>query len=175
MRFTKKEREAKIVSLYKSGWSYKQLQKRYTISPNYLSKLVKDIEVKCAACGKHKGKARFHAFHPDRINRPNYTITLCPSCHAKEELKLQRDKPNQSRTPSADTTQLINKGSHPSTALPTYQLRPLSKTEKKVIGGGLVTLVLLEALPKLLDDIRRHLQKPDNSRKKPIMGLKKFH
>jgi hypothetical protein len=95
MRFTKKEREAKIVSLYKSGWSYKQLQKRYTISPNYLSKLVKDIEVKCAACGKHKGKARFHAYHPDRINRPNYTITLCPSCHAKEELKLQRDKPNQ--------------------------------------------------------------------------------
>ena len=96
MRLTKGYKDEKIVELYKSGWSYRQIQKHYHQSPNYVAKLVKGIEVTCTACGKPKGKVRFHAHHPDRLNCPNYTIPLCPSCHAKEEAKLRREKENKS-------------------------------------------------------------------------------
>jgi len=173
MRLSKEDIDAKIVELYKSGWSFRQLQKRYHKSPNYIATLVQGIEVTCNACGEPKGKVRFHAHHPDRLNRPDYTIPLCPSCHATEEARLRRDKQSQSQTPAADTPQLINRESHPSTALPAYPPRPLSKTEKKVIAGSLITLVALEALPNLLDDIRRHWQEPENPGRKPIMGLRK--
>ena len=175
MRLSKEDIDTKIVELYKSGYSFRHLLERYHKSPNYIAKLVKGIEVTCTACGKPKGKVRFHSHHPDRINLPDCTIPLCPSCHAKEEARLRRDKQNQSQTLAADTPQLINRESHPSTTLPIYPPRPLSKTEKKVIVGSLTTLVVLEALPNLLDNIWCHLQQPNNSSKRPIMGLKRSH
>ncbi len=175
MRLKREEKDARIVELYKRGWSFRQLQKHYHRSPNNIAQLVKGIDVVCSSCGKPKGKVRFHSHHPDRVNSPHYTIPLCPSCHAREEARLRRDKQSQSRTPAADTPQLINRESHPSTALPTYPPRPLSKTEKKVFVGSLITLGVLEAHPNLLDDIQRHWQQPKNSGKRPIMGLKKPH
>ncbi len=175
MRLSDKDKDARIIELYKAGYSFRQLQKRYHRSPNYIAELVKGIEVTCTACGKPKGKIRFHAHHPDRINRPDYTIPLCPSCHAKEEARLRRDKQSQSRTPAADLPQLINIESRPSTALPAYPPRPLSKTEKKVIVGSLITLVALEALSNISDNNRCHLQQPNNSGKRPIMRLKRSH
>ena len=173
MRLTKENKDEKIVELYKNGWSYKQLQKRYNISPNHLAKLVRGIEVKCAVCGKHKGKVHFRAYHPDRINRPNYTITLCQSCHTKEELKLRRDTQKQSRTLTTNTHRLPNKESDLSTTLSIYPTRPLPKTVKKVFVGGVITLAVKEVLPNFFNDLLRWLQQPDNSRKKPIMGLKR--
>ena len=175
MRLSGEDKDERIVELYESGWSFRQLQKRYHRSPNYIARLVHGVEVTCTTCGKPKGKVRFHAHHPDRLNQPDYTIPLCPSCHATEEARLRKEKQSQSRTPAADTPQLINRESHPSTALPTYPPRPLSKTEKKVIVVSLVAPVALEALPNLLDDIRRHWQQPNNSGKRPIMGLKRSH
>ena len=172
MRLSREQKEAKIIELYKDGWSYRQLQKRYHVSPRDIAKLVEGIEVKCAICGKPKGKIRFHAHHPDRVDQPDYTIPLCPSCHATEEARLRRDKQSQSRTPAADTPQLINRESRPSTALPAYPPRPLSKTGKIVFVGS---LVVLEAFPNLLDDIRRHWQQPNSSGRRPIMGLKRSH
>ena len=173
MRLSKREKEAKIVELYKSGWSYNQLQKRYKISPNYLAKLVKGIEVKCTTCGKYKGKVRFRTFHPDKINRPKYAITLCPSCHAKEELKSRRDNQNLSQTTVTNPPQLANKESNLSTTLPLYPVRPLSKTAKVVIGGGIVILTVKDVFPNFFNNLQHWLQPPDNSHKKPIMGLKK--
>ena len=102
MRLSKEDIDAKIVELYKSGWSFRQLQKRYHKSPNYVAKLVKGIEVVCMGCGKPKSKVRFHAHHPDRINQPDYTIPLCPSCHAIEEARLRREK--ESKPPSSPST-----------------------------------------------------------------------
>ena len=97
MRLSKDDKDGKIVELYKMGHSFRQLQKKYHKSPNYIAKLVQGIEVRCAACGKPKGKVRFHAHHPDRVNQPDYTIPLCPSCHPKEEAKLRRDRDNKSQ------------------------------------------------------------------------------
>jgi len=45
MRLSEKDKDARIVELYKAGWSFRQLQKRYHRSPNYIAKLVKGIEV----------------------------------------------------------------------------------------------------------------------------------
>ncbi|MBA7565915.1 hypothetical protein ES708_07601 [subsurface metagenome] len=175
MRLSKTDKEAKIVELYKAGWSYRQLQERYHLSPRDIARLVKGIEVECVICRKPKGKIRFHAHHPDRVNQPDYTIPLCPSCHATEEARLRKEKQNQSRTPAVDALQPINRESHPTTASPAYPLRPLSKTEKKLIQGGIVTLLVLELFPNLWDDIQRHWQQPNKSGKRPMMGLKKSH
>ncbi len=137
MRLSKGDKDAKIVELYKSGCSFNQLQKQYHKSPNYIAKLVKGIEVTCAACGKPKGKVRFHAHHPDRDNLPYYTIPLCPSCHPKEEAKLKRERENKSQSLS-----LVNKTSvalvktekavsQPSTPSLSFPRGPLTSKEKR--------------------------------------------
>lgn len=152
MRLSGEDKDARIVELYKSGWSFRQLQKRYHKSPNYVAKLVKGIEVTCTACGKPKGKVRFHAHHPDRINRPDYTIPLCPSCHAKEEAKLRREKENQSLSPLnpiVPTTQSLT-SDHRTTSIPAH-LGPLSPTGKKVVTGLVIALVLEALFPGFFD------------------------
>ena len=149
MRLSGEDKDAKIMELYKNGWSFRQLQKRYHRSPNYIARLVQGIEVTCTACGKPKGKVRFHSHHPDRINRPDYTIPFCPSCHAKEEAKLRREKENKPRSPlsttstaSFTTENIVSKPSTPSLSFPRG---PLSSTEKKVIAGAGIA-ILAEAL-----------------------------
>lgn len=146
MRLSREDKDARIVELYKSGWSFRQLQKRYHRSPNYIARLAKGVEVTCSACGKPKGKVRFHAHHPDRINRPDYTIPLCPSCHAKEEARLRREKGNQSQSslnPIVPTTQTL--GSAPRTTSIPVRLGPLSPTGKKIAKGSGIALIV-EAL-----------------------------
>lgn len=173
MRLSKADKEAKIIELYEAGWSYRQLQERYHLSPRDIARLVKGIEVKCTFCGKPKGKIRFHAHHPDRVNQPDFTIPLCPSCHATEEARLRKERQSQSQTPAADAFQLINRESRPTTALPAYPPRPLSETEKKFIKGVGITLVVLELFPNLWDDIQQHWQHYNKSDRRPIMGLRK--
>ena len=136
MRLSKEDIDTKIVELYKSGWSFRQLQKRYHKSPNYIAKLVKGIEVVCMACGKPKGKVRFHAHHPDRVNRPDYTIPLCPSCHAKEEARLRQERENPSPALLSQTstallrTEKVN--SKPNMASLSFPTGPLSPTGRRV-------------------------------------------
>ena len=159
MRLSKEDIDARIVELYKTGWSFRQLQKRYRRSPNYIARLVKGLEVTCSACGKPKGKVRFHAHHLDRINRPDYTIPLCPSCHAKEEAKLRREKGNQSLSPLnpiVPATQ--NLASDPrTTSIPAY-LGPLSPTGKKVVTGLGIALVIEAMYPGFFERRWREIQ-----------------
>ena len=159
MRLSGVDKDAKIVELYKSGWSFRQLQKRYHKSPNYVAKLVKGIEVACTSCGKPKGKVRFHAHHPDRVNFPHNTIPLCPSCHAKEEAKLRREKENKSqspRNPIMPTTD--NLASKPRTAALSFPPRPLSSTEKKVIIGVGIAMLVEALSPGFFDRRWREIQ-----------------
>jgi len=148
MRLSGEDKDARIIELYKTGWSFRQLQKRYHKSPNYIAKLVKGKEVTCIACGRPKGKVRFHAHHPDRLNRPDYTIPLCPSCHAKEEARLRREKENQSQSPLniiMPTTENI--ASKPSTTSLSAPLGPLSPTGKKGLAGLGIALVVETLFP----------------------------
>jgi hypothetical protein len=164
MRLSKDNKDEKIMELYKSGCSFRQLQKRYHKSPNYIARLVKGIEVKCSACGRPKGKVRFHAHHPDRINQPDYTIPLCPSCHAKEEARLRREKENKSQfLSSAALIKTENTASNTNTKTPILQTRPLSPTEKKVATGLVAALVVEELFPgffeKRWQEIKEHWEK----------------
>ncbi len=168
MRLSRADKDAKIVELYKSGWSYKQLQKHYHRSPNKITDLVRGIEVTCTTCGKPKGKVRFHAHHPDRLNQPDYTIPLCPSCHAKEEARLRREKENKPRSPSSTTStaslmteNVITKSSNASLSFPRG---PLSSTEKKVITGAGITMLIEAFSPGFFErrwqEIQEHWKRP---------------
>jgi len=157
MRLSGEDKDARIVELYESGWSFRQLQKRYHRSPNYIARLVHGVEVTCTTCGKPKGKVRFHAHHPDRLNRPDYTIPLCPSCHAKEKATLRRGK-NQSRSSlsaALPTTEHI--ASKPSTTS-IVPLEPLSPTERKVFTGLLIALALETSFPGFFDKRWQEIQ-----------------
>lgn len=144
MRISKENKRTKIIELYKVGWSYSHLQKHYHISPRDIAQIVKGIEVKCTNCRQLKGKVRFHAHYPDRLNSPDYTIPLCPSCHAKEEARIRKERQNQPETlvttPGPD---LISK--HTPAILPTAPLGPLSPTGKKVVIG-LAAVAVVDAL-----------------------------
>jgi len=159
MRLSRADKDAKIVELYQSGWSYRQLQKHYHRSPNCIARLVQGIEVICATCGKPKGKVRFHAHHPDRIDHPDYTIPLCPSCHAKEEARLRREKENQSQlplNPIVPTTENI--ASKPRTASLSVPLGPLTPTEKKVLTGLGIALAVETLFPGFFDKRWQEIQ-----------------
>lgn len=172
MRLSRADKDAKIIERYKSGWSYKQLQKHYHRSPNKITDLVRGIEVTCTTCGKPKGKVRFHAHHPDRLNRPDYTIPLCPSCHAKEEARIRKEKEAELRVLAPSLPTVLKKESSTqttSTTLPRLPLQPLSKTGKVVIGS----LTIPTLFPNLWNDIQRHWREPENPGRKPIMGLRK--
>ncbi len=162
MRLSKDDKDAKIVELYKSGCSFRQLQNRYHKSPNYIAKLVQGIEVVCTACGKPKGKVRFHAHHPDRGNLPYFTIPLCPSCHAKEEAKLRRERENQSPSLLSTTSTALlkteNVANKPSTPSISFPRGPLTATEKKVLTGLGVTLAVETFFPGFFEKRWQEIQ-----------------
>ena len=159
MSISRETKDARIVELYKRDLSFRKLQEQYHRSPNNIAQLVKGINVVCSSCGKPKCKVRFHAHHPDRINQPDYTISLCPSCHAKEEARLRQEKKNQSQSPLNPivpaTENIASKSSNTSLSVP---LGPLSPTGKKVlIGLGIASAV--EALsPGFLDRRLQEIQ-----------------
>lgn len=158
MRRSKSDIDEAIIGYYKVGWSYRKLQRKFHKSPNYLSELLQGIEVVCAACGKPKGKVKFHAHHPDRVNFPDYTIPLCPSCHPREEAKLRREKEQskQSQSPILvnPSSPHVNLESEPPEK-PALSLPPgpLSPTGKK-LALGVVTAGILDAvIPTWKSDI----------------------
>ncbi len=159
MRLSKEAKDAKIVELYQSGQSYRQLQINYHKSLNYIAKLVQGIEVTCTACGRPKGKVHFHAHHPDRINQPDYTIPLCPSCHAKEEAKLRRERRNQSQAPLNPivpaTENPASKSSNTSLSVP---LGPLSPTGKKILKGLGIAMLVEASSPGFFDRRLQEIQ-----------------
>ena len=167
MRLNRVDKDARIVELYKRGWSFRQLQKHYHRSPNNIAQLVKGIDVVCSLCGKPKGKVRFHSHHPDRVNFPHYTILLCPSCHAKEEAKLRREKENKPQSPLSTTNTALltteNVVSKLSTPYLSFPRGPLSSTEKKVITGVGIALAVETLFPGFFDkrwhEIQDHWQR----------------
>lgn len=169
MRLSKEDVDAKIVELYKSGCSFRQLQKRYHKSPNYIAKLVNSIEVTCTACGKPKGKVHFHAHHPDRINQPDYTIPLCPSCHVIEEARLRRERNNKSQSLTLfnkTSTALIKTEdalSQQSTPPLSFSYGPLSPKAKKILTCTVIAMLAETLSPGFFErrwqEIQDHLHK----------------
>jgi len=102
---------------------------------------------------------RFHAHHPDRINRPDYTIPLCPSCHAKEDARLRREKENQSQSLlGAALPATENMVSNQSTVSLSFPRGPLSPTAKKVLTGLGIALAVEAMLPGFFDKRWQEIQ-----------------
>jgi len=91
-----KRRRLKIIEARKEGATYIELQKRFGVSPNYLSKLFKgkDINKYCELCGENDPKV-LEKHHPDKENRPDYWIWLCSNCHSKVTRKQAKQRAKQ--------------------------------------------------------------------------------
>ena len=164
MRLSKEQKEANILELYESGHTYSYLQKRYRISSRDISRIVKGVQVECFFCGKSKGKTRFHAHHPDRVNQPDYTIPACPSCHAKEEAKLRREKENQPQPLlyllPPTTGDMASKPINTSLSTPLGPLSPKEGKVLKVIGIGLIIETLFPGFfDRRWQEIKDHWRK----------------
>ncbi|MCX8083021.1 MAG: helix-turn-helix domain-containing protein [bacterium] len=84
MRRTKKEIKKlriKIIKLREEGKSYEEIRRRTGASPNTISDILQRFTGKyCVNCGETNSNV-LHEHHPDKENRPDYTITLCANCH----------------------------------------------------------------------------------------------
>jgi len=91
-----KRRRLKIIEARKQGATYIELQKRFGVSPSYLSKLFKgkDINKYCLMCGENDPKV-LEKHHQDKENRPDYWIWLCSNCHSKVTRKQAKQRAKQ--------------------------------------------------------------------------------
>ena len=94
-----KRRRLKLIEARKEGVTFSELQRKFGVSPNYLSKLFKgkDINKYCEHCGENDPKV-LERHHPDKANNPEYTIWLCSNCHSKISREETRQRAKQKRT-----------------------------------------------------------------------------
>lgn len=151
MRLSKKDIDTKIVKLYKGGYSFRQLQKRYHKSPNYIAKLVKGIAATRTADSKPKDKDHSPHHNPDRINQPGCTIPLYSSCHVIEDAKLRREREyktqllsplNKTSTALIKTENVVSEPSSLSISFPRELLSPKEKKVLTVAGMALAVNAL---------------------------------
>ena len=183
-------RRLKLIEARKEGATFSQLQRRFGVSPNYLSKLFKgkDINKHCEHCGENDPEV-LEKHHPDKENRPDYWIWLCSNYHSKvtrKEAKARaKQKAKQQITPTefpilqktTTETQVITKP-----PIPPFEYEKLSKAEKIVfwttvigIPVGERTIVYLQKkrekqkYEKLLraPEFQRELQEVLKVRKEP--------
>ena len=150
MKISIEERNKKIIDLYKQGYSYRQIRKRFKVSPNTIRKLTKKIQVKCFSCGKIKGvREKFHQHHPDKINRPNYTVPICIKCHQKiteQERRQKKTKIIQNPKPILETKKPFPSFSH---GIQQYSYPSISYETNPDSAKFLALLLLLDSLGKM--------------------------
>ncbi len=139
-------RRLKLIEARKEGAVFSELQRRFGVSPNYLSKLFKgkDINKYCELCGENDPKV-LERHHPDKKDRPDYTTWLCSNCHSKisrEETRRrakQKKAEKQSILAQSPIQQKVDDGSLsmdrsiPQTSS-TPQYGELNKAQKTVLG-----------------------------------------
>ena len=141
-----KRRRLKLIKARKEGATFSELQRKFGVSPNYLSKLFKgkDINKYCEHCGENGPKV-LERHHPDKANNPEYTIWLCSNCHSKisREETSQRAKQKKAEKQSILTQSLIQQkvddkslsmDESISQANSTPQYIELNKAQKTVLG-----------------------------------------
>jgi len=91
-----KRRRLKLIKARKEGATFSELQRRFGVSPNYLSKLFKgkDVNKYCEHCGENDPEV-LEKHHPDKENRPDYAIWLCSNCHSKITRKEAKERTTQ--------------------------------------------------------------------------------
>lgn len=84
----------KILEARKNGMAYEEIRRKYGVSLNTISKLVKGKSLLryCSKCGE-TNPGKLEERHPDRANLPGKTITLCANCHSE----LHRKQPQENK------------------------------------------------------------------------------
>ena len=96
-----KKLRVKILEDRRDGLSYSEIERKRGVSSRTIADLVKGKDPKrfCQMCGEIDPE-KLEEHHPDKVNRPGNTITLCGSCHAKVTREQQRLKgQNKERIP----------------------------------------------------------------------------
>jgi len=88
-----KKLKLKILEARKNGMKYEEIRRKYGVSPNMISNLVKG---KCLAkyrvkCGE-TAPEKLEEHHPDRVNRPTETEVLCANCHSRVHRIKRRER-----------------------------------------------------------------------------------
>ncbi|MCZ2809797.1 MAG: hypothetical protein O2V44_10625, partial [Candidatus Bathyarchaeota archaeon] len=87
----------RILQGRKDGLTYEQIQTKTGASSRTIANLVKGKDPRrfCIRCGETDPQ-KLEQHHPDRVNRPNETVTLCANCHStvtrEQQRKTNREK-----------------------------------------------------------------------------------
>ena len=168
MRRTKKgmrKLRIKIINLKEKGLTVEEIRRRTGASPNTICKILKGFKGRyCQKCGETNPEV-LEEHHPDKINRPDFTITVCANCHEEITRKQARERnknkdkeknvlnpvnsnlPVTVQTQQENITQNLNLTNAPVQRLPNNYLQPLSAEEiKKVFLAGSGAVCILEGL-----------------------------
>ena len=127
----------KILQDRQNGLTYEQIQRKRGVSSRTIANLVKgkDPQRFCQMCGETDPE-KLEEHHPDKVNHPNYTITLCASCHAKVTRKQQQER-NREKKNQLVIPEIIPALKVPVLTQPQVRYtpsRPLTPQEKRWIG-----------------------------------------
>jgi len=133
----------KILQDRKDGLTYAQIEHKRGVSSRTIADLVKDGDPQrfCQQCGETDPE-KLEEHHTNRVNRPNYTITLCANCHSKVTRKEQQKRNREKKSTLAipETVSSFNLPI-PQTVpiepqVTNVALRPFTSQEKRWIGKG---------------------------------------
>lgn len=133
----------KILQDRKDGLTYEGIQRKRGVSSRTIANLVKGKDPKrfCEQCGETDPQ-KLEEHHPDKVNSPSQTVTLCASCHAKvtreQQTKVTTEKKKEIATPK--TIPPLNVSPQPEIPNPPQRIysqpRPLTPQEKRWLGRG---------------------------------------
>lgn len=102
----------KILEDRRDGLRYSDIERKRGVSSRTIANLVKGKDPKrfCQMCGETEPE-KLEEHHPDKVNDPGKTVTLCASCHAKltrEQQKLKGRKPERTPMREASASQQLS-------------------------------------------------------------------
>ena len=133
----------KILEDRKNGLTYEDIQRKRGVSSRTVANLVKGKDPKrfCQQCGETDPE-KLEEHHPDSVNFPNKTITLCASCHSKVTREQQRERTSEAKNEPV-TAKIASSVSIPTPQrmitqpqVPYARWRPFTPSEKRWIGRG---------------------------------------
>jgi RNase P subunit RPR2 len=102
MRRTEKEigkLRLRIIELRQKGKTYEEIRRITSASPTTIAKILKNFKGRyCVKCGEVNTEV-LEEHHPDKVNMPDYTITLCANCHEKITREQLRKRNKQQESP----------------------------------------------------------------------------
>jgi len=116
----------------KAGLTYEDIQRKRGVSSCTVATLVKgkDPQRFCGKCGETDPE-KLEEHHPDRVNRPHESETLCASCHAKvtreQQKKRNTEKQNTVLTPEAISAQQAPEVQRASLPQPSILTSPITQ------------------------------------------------